>query len=189
MVALLVSIPCGSCLVQSHALNDGWWVRHRYRMLHPGTAHAPCLPVHAHRQAAPRDSTVLIVPQDLRSLRCVARPYATAPAGTLSRVQSSVATDLDVLLRPLCWCGAQPCFLKRARWVALACVSVGLASGCSYGEAAQLKGEDDGSDSNDMAECTDILADLRHYCDHHQLDFSTLDRMAYLNYVNETHAR
>ena len=36
---------------------------------------------------------------------------------------------------------------------------------------------------------TDILEDLRHYCDHHELDFSTLDRMASLNYVNETHAR
>jgi len=36
---------------------------------------------------------------------------------------------------------------------------------------------------------TDILADLRHYCDHHQLDFSTLDRMAYLKYVNETRVR
>ena len=87
-------------------------MRHRYRMPHPGTAHAPCLPVPAHRQAAPRDSTVLIVPHEIRSPRCVALPYATAPAGTLARLQSSVATYPEVLLRPLCWCGAQPCFLK-----------------------------------------------------------------------------
>lgn len=146
IVARWVSIPGGSCLVHHRSLNHGYGCG-------CGTAHAPCLPVHAHRQAAPHDSTVLIVPKDLLSPRCVALPYATAPAGTRSRVQSSVATDPDVLLRPLCWCGAQPCFLKRARWVALACVSVGLASGCSYGEAAQLKGEDDGCDSNDKAEC------------------------------------
>ena len=130
------------------------WVRHRSRMPHPGTALAPCLPVHSHRQAAPRDSTVLIVPQDLRSLRCVALPYATAPSETLSRLQSSVATDPEVLLRPLCWCGAQPCFLKRAGSVVPACVSIGLASGCSYGEAAQLKGEDDDS-HHDSAKCTE----------------------------------
>ena len=36
---------------------------------------------------------------------------------------------------------------------------------------------------------TDLLADLRHLCDRLRLDFATLDRMASLNYVNETHAR
>ena len=36
---------------------------------------------------------------------------------------------------------------------------------------------------------TDLLADLRHLCDRLRLDFATLDRLASLNYVNETHAR
>ena len=71
------------------------------------------LPVHAHRQAAPGDSTVLIVPPELRALRCVARPYATAPAGTLSRAQSFVATDPDVLLRPCVGAGATM-FLEKS---------------------------------------------------------------------------
>ncbi len=36
---------------------------------------------------------------------------------------------------------------------------------------------------------TDLLADLRHLCDRFRHDFATLDRMASLNYLNETHAR
>jgi len=36
---------------------------------------------------------------------------------------------------------------------------------------------------------TDLLADLRHYCDQMHHDFATLDRMASLNYVNEKHTR
>jgi len=36
---------------------------------------------------------------------------------------------------------------------------------------------------------TELLADLRHLCDRLQLDFAMLDRMASLNYLNETHAR
>ena len=36
---------------------------------------------------------------------------------------------------------------------------------------------------------TDLLADLRHLCDRLQHDFATLDRLASLNYVNETRSR
>ena len=36
---------------------------------------------------------------------------------------------------------------------------------------------------------TDLLADLRHLCDRLRLDFATLDRLASLNYVNETRSR
>ena len=36
---------------------------------------------------------------------------------------------------------------------------------------------------------TDLLADLRHLCDRLQHDFATLDRLASLNYVNETRVR
>ena len=36
---------------------------------------------------------------------------------------------------------------------------------------------------------TDLLADLRHRCDRLRYDFATLDRLAYLNYVNETRSR
>ena len=36
---------------------------------------------------------------------------------------------------------------------------------------------------------TDLLADLRHLCDHLRHDFATLDRLAYLNYLNETRSR
>ncbi len=200
-------------------------MRHRYRMPHPGAAHAPCLPVYAHRQAAPRDSTVLIVPQEIRSPRCVAFPYATAPAGTLARLQSSVATNPEVLLRPLCWCGAQPCFLKglggrlwrvcplvsrlavlmmrqlkrrgktmsvtmirpnvrkvRSQPNAMRADRVARAS-VFYQEALQERGP--------LGETvlTDLLADLRHLCDRLRHDFAKLDRLAYLNYLNETRSR
>ena len=33
----------------------------------------------------------------------------------------------------------------------------------------------------------DILSDLRHYCDTHHIDFDDEDRVAYDNYVSETH--
>ena len=36
---------------------------------------------------------------------------------------------------------------------------------------------------------TDLLEDLRHYCEHHHLDFAQLDRRASLNYLNETRVR
>ena len=36
---------------------------------------------------------------------------------------------------------------------------------------------------------TDLLADLRHLCDHLRHDFAKLDRLAYLNYLNETRSR
>ena len=36
---------------------------------------------------------------------------------------------------------------------------------------------------------TDLLTDLRHLCDRLRLDFATLDRLASLNYVNETRSR
>jgi len=76
---------------------------------------------------------------------------ASGDAGTLAVVRShkpggSVAPP--VLVR-----GATM-FLKRAGRAALACVSVGLAYGCSYDETAQAKGEDDVSDY-DSAECTE----------------------------------
>ena len=31
----------------------------------------------------------------------------------------------------------------------------------------------------------DLLADLRHYCDKHELDFAFHDRVAYRNYLEE----
>ena len=36
---------------------------------------------------------------------------------------------------------------------------------------------------------TDLLADLRHLCDRLRHDFAKLDRLASLNYVNETRSR
>ena len=195
-------------------------------MPHPGAAHAPCLPVHAHRQAAPRDSTVLIVPQEIRSPRCVALPYATAPAGTLSRLQSSVATNPEVLLRPLCWCGAQPCFLKglggrlwrvcplvsrlavllvrqlkrRGRTMSVTMIRPNVRKVRSQPNAmredrvGQALARYQGDALEELVQhrervITDILEDLRHDCDHHQLNFATLDRMAYLKYLNEKHSR
>ena len=38
------------------------------------------------------------------------------------------------------------------------------------------------------ATASDALADLRHLCDKHDLDFGNLDRIAYDNYLAERHA-
>ena len=36
---------------------------------------------------------------------------------------------------------------------------------------------------------TDVLTDLRHYCDKHKLDFAKCDRMAYQHYLAERNGR
>ena len=51
-----------------------------------------------HRRVAPRDSTV---PREQPSpIKVCGTPVATAPPRTMSRLQSGVATDYEILLRP-----------------------------------------------------------------------------------------
>jgi len=49
--------------------------------------------------------------------------------------------------------------------------------------AALLTGEV--SEDEKDAAVIDLLANLRHYCDHYRFDFATLDRLAYQHYVAE----
>lgn len=41
------------------------------------------------------------------------------------------------------------------------------------------------SGTPDDGTVSDLLADLRHYCDREDLDFAVLDRVAYVNYTEE----
>ena len=40
-------------------------------------------------------------------------------------------------------------------------------------------------DGSDEEVLTDLLVDLRHWCDAHELDFAKADRVAYLDYLAE----
>jgi hypothetical protein len=50
--------------------------------------------------------------------------------------------------------------------------------------SAALFGSNVDADEQDAA-VIDLLANLRHYCDHHQFDFAKLDRLAYQHYIAE----
>jgi hypothetical protein len=54
---------------------------------------------------------------------------------------------------------------------------------------AQVIARDNGSTAQDIKDgVTDLLTDIRHYCDAHGLDYGERDKSAYHHYQEEAHA-